>query len=45
MVEVTLPPHSIEPDIAYPPGPLIVAITASCDHAVAEYISTRLARA
>src|SRR5205823_8274806 len=45
MVEVALPPHSVEPDIVYSPGPSIVAITASCDHAVDEYISTRLARA
>jgi hypothetical protein len=35
MVEVALPPHSVEPDIVYSPGPSIVAITVSCDHALA----------
>src|SRR5262245_59111258 len=35
MVEVALPPHSVKPDILYSPGPSIVAITVSCDHALA----------
>src|SRR2546429_75095 len=45
MVEVAFPPHSVDPYIVYSPGPSSVAITASCDQAVDEYISTRLARA
>jgi hypothetical protein len=36
MVEVViLPPHSVEPDNWYSPGPSSVAITVSCDHALA----------
>jgi hypothetical protein len=45
MVEVALPPHSVEPDIVYPSSPSIVAIVASWDQAVAEYIRIRLTKA
>ena len=46
MVAVVSPrPHQVEPDIVYSPSPLIVAILASSDQAVAEYISIRLTKA